>query len=663
MEIMNPQENSEQLIKTDESMAATPLEEASEETVATPVETPVEETETETPAQPEPVSEQPPTETATETSEEPPTPDAPEAVAAEEPAPAPEPPTKESILNDLKALEQREGEIGKHELDNLKQAFYKLRIAELDIEKKAYVESGGTEETFMPVSDPVEHEFKELMAVMREKRSKAIALLEKQKEENLILKLAIIDKLKLLVEKSDDVGKYYNDFKQLQRQWNDIKQVPQAKAKELWKEYQVYVEKFYDILKLNKEFRDLDFKKNLEIKQALCAQAERLAADDDVVSAFHQLQKLHQEYRDTGPVARDLREDLWSRFKLASVTINKRHQHYFQQMKADEQLNLDQKTIICEIVEGIECDQLKSYAEWDAKTKEVVALQNKWKSLGFAPRKVNMKMFDRFRRACDVFFKRKSEFFKEIKDGMSVNLEKKKALCEQAEALKDSTDWKEATEMLVKLQKEWKTIGPVQKKHSDAIWKRFVGACDYFFDRKSKETSSAKGSEQDNLKLKKQILEKLNAIDDNTDSADAESQITDLMKEWSAIGHVPFKEKDRLQLQYRKLIDQLFDKFRLNASKKRGGFKGGGERSVASGSTGSPLYRDREKLVRQADTMRSELHTYENNLGFLNTSSKKGSSLLDNLQQKVEKLKADIEGVQQKIKALDEEIAKEEKTE
>ena len=566
--------------------------------------------------------------------------------------------TKEEVLLRLKEVAQDAENANKQELDGLKQTFYKIHNAEIEAAKKTFVENGGAEEEFIAQPSGVEEEFKSLMAAIKEKRSALAAEIEKQKEENLQVKLSIIEELKELVESPDDANKSYNEFKKLQQQWNEVKLVPQAKVNELWKNYQLYVEKFYDILKLNNEFREYDFKKNLEIKTHLCEAAEKLAYEQDVVSAFHQLQKLHQEFRDTGPVAKELRDEIWNRFKAASTAVNRRHQQHFEALKESEQHNLDQKTVICEIVEAIEFDQLKTFAAWETKTQEVIALQNKWKTIGFAPQKMNVKIFERFRKACDEFFKKKGEFFKLLKEGMNANLEKKKALCEKAESLKDSTEWKETAEILTKLQKEWKTIGPVSKKYSDAVWKRFITACDYFFEQKGKATSSQRSVEQENLEKKKAIIARLTAIDETTDADEASKEVRELMKEWNGIGHVPFKEKDRLYKQYHGLIDQLFDRFNISASnKKLSNFKSS-IGNIQSGGSQS-LYREREKLVRTYENMKNELQTYENNLGFLTTSSKKGNSLLTEINRKVEKLKSDLELVLQKIKVIDESIKEE----
>ncbi len=563
--------------------------------------------------------------------------------------------TKEEILAKLKEVVADVENVAKPEIDGLKQSFYKLHNAEQDAARKLFIENGGAAENFVPQTDCVEEEFKNIMSVIKEKRSALTAELEKQKEMNLQVKLSIIEELKELVESPDDANKSYTEFKKLQQQWNEVKLVPQAKVNELWKNYQLYVEKFYDLLKLNNEFREYDFKKNLEIKTHLCEAAEKLADEEDVVSAFHQLQKLHQEFRDTGPVAKELRDEIWARFKAASTTVNRRHQQHFEALKEVEQHNLDQKTVICEIIEAIDYKELTSFASWESKTQKVIALQNKWKTIGFAPQKMNVKIFERFRKACDEFFRKKGEFFKSLKEGMNENLEKKRALCEKAEALKDSTDWKATADELTKLQKEWKTIGPVAKKYSDAVWKRFISTCDYFFEQKNKATSSQRSVEQENLEKKKAIIEKLNAIDDQMNTEEATQLVRDLMKEWNGVGHVPFKEKDRIYKQYHSQVDKLFERFNISASnKKLSNFKS----TISSIQEGSPqaLYREREKLVRAFDNMKNELQTYENNLGFLTTSSKKGNSLLTEINRKVEKLKADIELVKEKIKVVDENI-------
>ena len=566
--------------------------------------------------------------------------------------------SKEEVIGRLKEIAHDVESVTKAEIDSLKQTFYKLHNAEQEAARKKFAEEGGAAEDYVPVPDPLEEEMKNVMSVIKTKRNELAAEVEKQKEMNLQVKLSIIEELKDLLESPEDANKNYNEFKRLQQQWNEVKLVPQANVNELWKNYQLYVEKFYDLLKLNNEFREYDFKKNLEIKTHLCEAAEKLAEEPDVVSAFHQLQKLHQEYRETGPVAKELREEIWARFKAASTAVNRRHQQHFDALKETEQQNLDQKTVICEIIEGIDYNELSNFAAWDNKTQEIIALQNKWKTIGYAPQKMNVKIFERFRAACDAFFNKKAEFFKTVKESMNENLEKKRALCEKAEALKDSTDWKNTADVLVKLQKEWKTIGPVAKKHSDAIWKRFIAACDYFFEQKNQAGASQRTEEQANLEKKRDIITRLEAIGEDTDADTAIDEVRNLMKEWNAVGFVPFKEKDKVYKQYHALVDKLFERYNLSqSSKKLNNFRNT-LNNIQEGGT-QTLYREREKLMRAYENMKSELQTYENNLGFLNAASKKGNSLLTELNRKVEKLKADIDLVKEKIKAVDESIRKE----
>ena len=566
--------------------------------------------------------------------------------------------TKEEVIARLKDIASDVESVTKAEIDGLKQTFYKLHNAEQEAARKKFAEAGGAPEDYVPTPDPLEEEMKNAMSVIKNKRNELAAEVEKQKEMNLQVKLSIIEELKDLLESPEDANKNYTEFKRLQQQWNEVKLVPQASVNELWKNYQLYVEKFYDLLKLNNEFREYDFKKNLEIKTHLCEAAEKLAEETDVVSAFHQLQKLHQEFRETGPVAKELREEIWARFKAASTAVNRRHQQHFDALKEAEQQNLDQKTVICEIIEGIDYNELTNFAAWDAKTQEIIALQNKWKTIGYAPQKMNVKIFERFRAACDAFFNKKAEFFKTVKENMNENLEKKRALCEKAEALKDSTDWKATADTLVKLQKEWKTIGPVAKKHSDVIWKRFITACDYFFEQKNQAGASQRSEEQANLEKKRAIIAQLEAIGEETEADTAIEQVRTLMKEWNAVGFVPFKDKDKVYKQYHALVDKLFERYNISQSnKKLSSFKN----TISNIQEGSPqaLYREREKLMRAYDNMKSELQTYENNLGFLNAASKKGNSLLTELNRKVEKLKADIDLVKEKIKVIDENIQKE----
>ena len=563
--------------------------------------------------------------------------------------------TKEEILAKLKEIADNVEGTSKTEIDGLKQAFYRLHNSEQEAARKQFVENGGSVEDFVPTPDPAEEDFKKIMSVIKEKRSELAAEQEKQKEMNLQVKLSIIEELKDLVESPDDPNKNYAEFKKLQQQWNEITLVPPAKVNELWKNYQLYVEKFYDLLKLNNEFREYDFKKNLEIKQRLCEAAEKLADEPDVVSAFHQWQKLNEEFRDTGPVAKEQRDEIWARFRAASTVVHKRHQQHFEALKERERNNLDQKTVICEIVEAIDCNELTTPSLWEEKAQEVIALQAKWKTIGYAPQKMNVQIYERFHKACDDFFHKRSEFFKSLKENMNANLEKKRALCEKAEALKDSTDWKATADELTKLQKEWKTIGPVNKRHSNEVWKRFITACDYFFEQRNKAQSSQRSQELENLEKKKAIIEQLNAIDEKADTEQASQQVRDLMKDWNSIGHVPIKEKDKIYKRYHAIVDKLFSRFNISASnRKLSNFKS--SISAMPEGSNSQLFRERDKLVRTYENMKSELQTYENNLGFLNASSKKGNSLLNELNRKVEKLKADIELVKEKIKVLDESI-------
>lgn len=557
---------------------------------------------------------------------------------------------REAVIVRLAEMNLQEEPIERTELEALKQTFYKLRIAEVEAAKKEFVENGGNPEDFTPEKDPYEERFKEIMSAIKEKRNALKAEEEQEKQDNLEKKQAILERMKELAENPDEANKAYNEFKQLQADWKEIKNIPAANINELWKSYQLYSEKFYDIIKLNNEFREYDFKKNLELKLHLCEAAEKLAEEEDVISAFHQLQKLHQEYRETGPVAKEQREEVWNRFKAASSVVNRRHQQHFEEIKEKEQRNLDEKTVICEIVEAMEYDKMTTFQHWHDKTEEILALQAKWKTIGYAPQKLNTKIFERFRAACDEFFKRKTEYFKSLKSGMNENLEKKRALCEQAEALKDSTDWKATSETLTKLQKDWKKIGPVSKKYSEPIWKRFVSACDYFFEQKAKATSSQKSVEHENLDKKKAIIDQLEEINKEETPID-ETVIRNLMKEWNGIGHVPFKDKDKVYKQYRSVVDELFDKLNLSASEKKlNNFK-----TSISGKENN-LYREREKLVRTYENLKAEIKTYENNLGFLTSASKKGNSLVSEMNRKVEKLKADLELISKKIAVIDESI-------
>lgn len=565
--------------------------------------------------------------------------------------------SKEEILEKLTGLVDAAAETARNEVESLKQAFYKIHRAEVEESKKTFLEDGGEEKDFVAPEDEAENKLKELLAVYKEKRAAILAEEDRVKAANYALKLQLIDQLKVLTESQDDFNKLYNDFKDIQQRWKEIKLVPQEHANELWKNYQTYSERFYDIIKINNQFRDYDFKKNLELKTALCETVEKLQTEPDVVSAFHQLQKLHQQWREIGPVAKELREELWARFKAASTVINKRHQEHFESLKSKEQENLIAKTAICEEIEGINFEALKTFKDWEEKNKEVIALQEKWKTIGFAPKKSNVKIFERFRAACDVYFNKKSTFYKGIKEEMEKNLELKKALCEKAEALKDSTEWKSTTEKMIALQKEWKTIGSVARKHSDVVWKRFISACDYFFEQKNKNVSSQKSVEQTNLAAKKALIEKINKLDETLSADEALAELKDMMAEWNAIGHVPFKEKDKIYKEYHEAVDNQFDRLKVDQTDRKMQSFRSNLNDMTSGEHGKgKLYGEREKLMRMYDRMKNELQTYENNIGFLSISSKGGGGLVKEMERKIEKLKDEMALIIRKIDAIDENL-------
>lgn len=565
--------------------------------------------------------------------------------------------SKEEILEKLTELVNAAAEATRNEVESLKQAFYKIHRAEVEELKKAFLENEGEEKDFVVPEDEDENKLKELLAVYKEKRAAIMAEEDRVKAANYALKLQLIDQLKALTESQDDFNKLYNDFKDIQQRWKEVKAVPQEHANELWKNYQTYSERFYDIIKINNQFRDYDFKKNLEMKTALCETVEKLQTEPDVVSAFHQLQKLHQQWREIGPVAKELREELWTRFKAASTVINKRHQEHFESLKSKEQENLIAKTAICEEIEGIDFEALKTFKDWEEKNKEVIALQEKWKTIGFAPKKSNVKIFERFRAACDVYFNRKSAFYKSIKEDMEKNLELKKALCEKAEALKDSTEWKSTTEKMIALQKEWKTIGSVARKHSDAVWKRFISACDYFFEQKNKNVSSQKSVEQTNLAAKKELIEKIKNLDEALAAEDAMIELKAMMAEWNGIGHVPFKEKDKIYKEYHEAVDSQFDRLKVDQSDRKMQSFRSNLSDMAGGERGKgKLYGEREKLMRMFERMKNELQTYENNIGFLSISSKGGGGLVKEMERKIEKLKDEMALIIKKIDAIDENL-------
>lgn len=565
--------------------------------------------------------------------------------------------TKEEVIEKLKNLAIQAEVPSRAEVEALKQAYYKHRLADVEAQKSAFVDAGNDLESFTPIPDPSEDVLKVFLNDIKEKRAHLLAAEENLKEENCQKKLVIIDKIKGLTESSDDFNKLYKEFKDLQQQWNDITLLPQAKVKDLWKSYQIYSEKFYDLIKINNEFRDYDFKKNLELKTGLCESVEKLLEEEDAVSAFHQLQNFHDQWREIGPVAKELREDLWTRFKNASTEINKKYQAHFEGLKGKEEENLVQKTAICDALKAIDYNSLTSFKEWDEKSKEVIALQAKWKTIGFVPRKVNSQIFEEFRGLCDTFFEKKSEFFKNIKDDMDANLEKKKALCERAKALKDSTDWKKTADELITIQKEWKTIGSVSRKYSDAIWKEFVTACDYFFEQKKKNESSHKEEEIANLAAKKSIIEKIKEIDTSLDSSEAISKVKALVEEWHSVGFVPFKEKDKVYKEFHDAVDSHYDRLKIDKTERRmEAFKSNMKDVSKSDNPRKLLYRERDHLVHQYNKLKTDLQTYENNMSFLSISSKGASGLLKDVNNKIESLKSEIGLIMKKVEAVDEKL-------
>lgn len=561
--------------------------------------------------------------------------------------------TKQEVVERLKEIAASDEAPVKDEIDLLKTVFYKLHIAEREARLKEYIDGGGNPETYQVVPDQDEETFKAQMAVIREKRAQIMQQQEAEKQANLEKKLEIIEKIKAMATSPDEAGKSYNEFKELQQQWKDIKNVPADKANELWRNYQLYVEQFYDLLKLNSEAREYDFKKNLEMKTKLCEAAEKLADEEDVISAFHQLQELHQQYREIGPVAKELREEVWARFKAASTVINKRHQQHFEDLRAKEEENLARKTALCEKVEELGKAENKGAADWEKRSKEIIDIQNEWKTIGFAPQKMNVKIFERFRAACDDFFGRKAEYFKALKVTFSENIEKKKALVEKAQALADSTDWKATSDKLIALQKEWKTVGMVPKKLGDQLWQEFLGACNKFFEARNAAGAGQRNEEHANLEKKKGIIEQLKALAENAAEATKE-KMQALTEEYNKVGHVPYKEKDKLYEAYHEVLDRIYKELNISTKRRRlNDFKANIKNVAKRGE--EALDNERGRLARRFEQLKQEIQTYENNLGFLNASSKKGNSLIDEMNRKVQHLRDDLELVRQKIKAIDEE--------
>ena len=559
--------------------------------------------------------------------------------------------TKQEVLDRVKEIAHGDEAPQKDEVEYLKTAFYKLHIAEREAKLKEYIDGGGDPETYQITPDEDEEIFKAEMGVIKERRQQLFREQEAEKEENLKKKQNIIEKIKAMVTSPEEASKTYQEFKALQQEWRDIKAVPAEKANELWRNYQLYVEQFYDLLKLNSEARELDFKKNLEAKTRLCEAAEKLADEADVISAFHQLQKLHQEYREIGPVSKELREEIWQRFKAASTVINKRHQQHFEDLRAREEDNLNKKTALCEKVEAINAQEKKSSADWERHTQEIIDIQAEWKTIGFAPQKMNVKIFERFRAACDDFFGRKAEHFRSLKDTFKENADKKRALIEKAKALQDSTDWKSTGDKLINLQKEWKTIGMVPKKLGDQLWEEFLGACNKFFEARNAAGANTRSDERENLEKKRSIIEQLKAAAEEAGDG-LQEKVQQLVEQYQAVGHVPFKEKDKLYEEYHAVLDKLYKELNISVAKRRlSKFKDTIKQVAERGE--NALDNERARLMRQYEQLKQEVQTYENNLGFLNASSKKGNSLIDEMNRKVQKLKDEVQLVREKIKAID----------
>ena len=562
--------------------------------------------------------------------------------------------TKKEVLDRIKEIAHSEEPPQRDEVEYLKTSFYKLHIAEREAQLKEYLDAGGNPETYQVAPDADEESFKAEMVIIKERRQQQFQEQEAEKQENLKKKLDIIEKIKTLVTSPEEANKSYQEFKALQNEWKEIKAVPAEKANELWRNYQLYVEQFYDLLKLNSEAREYDFKKNLEAKTRLCEAAEKLADEEDVISAFHQLQKLHQEYRETGPVSKELREEIWQRFKAASTVVNKRHQQHFETLRAREEENLAKKTALCEKVEAIIAEENKNSADWERRTQEIIALQQEWKTIGFAPQKMNVKIFERFRAACDDFFVRKAEYFKTMKDAFKENADKKRALIEKAKALQDSTEWRSTSDKLIALQKEWKTIGMVPKKLGDQLWEEFLAACNKFFEARNAAGAGQRGEERQNLEKKRDVIARLTAVAEAGEQEDLQDKVQALVEEYNSIGHVPFKEKDKLYADYHAVLDKLHKEMNVGVAKRRLNKFKDNLKQVAERGEGA-LDNERTRLMRQYENLKQEVQTYENNLGFLSVSSKKGNSLIDEMNRKVEKLKSDLQLVKDKIKAIDSE--------
>lgn len=570
------------------------------------------------------------------------------------PAPTDEPLTREALLQAVTRLsEAPDEEISTEGINHLKQQFYQILNEEQRQQREAYAAAGGDPADFQAPEDPIEEQFKAVLNTIKERKAAYRAEIEAQRQRNYERKRAIIDELLAMSNDTDNVNRHYPQARDLQNEFKTIGDVAPEQASDVWKAYQDAVERFYDQWKVNKELRDYDFKKNLSEKQLLISEALKLDEEKDVILAFRRLQELHDKWRSIGPVAKELRDEIWGQFKDASANINKKYQSYFEERKQRERENEQAKIAICERMEALDFSKLNSYAAWEKMTKTIIGEQEEWKKLGFATRKVNNALFARFRSVCDAFFAAKAEFYTRIKAEFAENLARKEALCQQAEALQDSTDWKKASEAIIALQKEWKTVGPVAKKHSDALWRRFVTACDTFFDRKKKNVSGTRRMEQQNLRAKQDIIDALKAILDDADAdrSEAVAKVQDLRQQWQATGHVPFRDKDKLYDAYREVVDKLYAKLDMRGSSNRRQAPEVDIDSLAKGD--ERLYRERERLARTYEQRRQELNTYENNLGFFNAKSKNGDSMLREMERKIARLKDDIAELAQKIAQID----------
>ena len=564
---------------------------------------------------------------------------------------------RQNILEELRQLVDNIEHTTREQVDKLKQSYNRMAKAEIEELRKVFIENGGDEADFHIPKDEFEAELKDLLAQYKQKKALSLEREEAKKEENYIKKLRLIDRIQALVESQDDFNKRYNEFKEIQQRWKEYNPVPHGHTKELWRNYQIQTEKFFDLVKINNQFRDYDFKKNLELKTILCEAVERLADEPDAISAYYQSQKLFMQWREIGPVARNVRESLWARFKAASAVVNKNQQAHFDSLKEKEEENLKEKQTFCQIAESIDYESLKTYNDWEKKTQQVIEMQKKWHATGFPAKRHSNKLFDRFRKACDHFFNQKSAFYKSLKKEMEKNLQQRKQLIEKAEALKERTDWKQATKEIVELQNEWKKIGPIPRKHSDLLWKQFTSTCDYFFEQKNQTSNSQKSSESSNLATKKLLIQKIKTLDSKMSNSEALTNLKLLIAEWNAVGHVPFKDKDKIYKAFREAVDKQYDRLNVAQSDR----KIQQYRSILTeisdgGQNKGKLHNEREKLMRMYERMKGELQTFENNVGFFNVSSKGGGAMLKEMENRIERLRNEMELIVKKIDAIDENL-------